>query len=445
MRIAIIGGGVSGMTTAWFLEDGHEVTLFDRESHLGGHVLTCPVPMGNRLVYAETGPRFFFDAGHPHFLALLRLLDVRATWCEARLAFFNRARSDTLVMPPRSLGQILSLVRSPMVLRHALSLHRLAKAIQPVSLGCDWSPTLEEYLRRNGYPASFGPELVYPFLSACWGAPLTDIEQFPAYTLLKGMPRSPGQRPGTYEIEGGMSEYMRSFGRELTRVDLRLGVGVRRIRHGDGFRVEDEHGGEHRFDQVVVATSSRDAGMLLSGLQPADELAATIRRFRHFDVEVVVHGDPSFMPPRREDWSHVNLFDEGDHTWMTDWSGWRDDLPVFRTWMPPRRELPTPLYQCRRFHHLIMTPENVLLQRRIAALQGRSGVWIVGMYAVDIDNHESALLSAVPVAQALAPESPNLRRLLREVTNERAHDSLRPPAPSGPSSIARGSSIAGLR
>ena len=286
----------------------------------------------------------------------------------------------------------------------------------------DWSLTLPEYLRLNGYASSFGPEFIYPFLAACWGASLEDLQQFPAYSLLKGLQLTPGRPAGTYEIDGGMSGYMRAFGRELSQVELRLGVGIRRIRCADGFQIEDEQGSERRFDQVVVATSSRDAAKLLSGLPPADDLLAVIQRFRHFETEIVIHGDPAFMPPQRADWSHINLFDEGDHSWMTDWSGWRHGLPVFRTWMPPRRALPTPLHHRRQFHHLIMTPENATLQRRIAALQGRAGIWLVGMYAVDVDNHESALLSAVPLARAMAPESPNLRRLLREVRTHDTHD-----------------------
>lgn len=432
MRIAIIGGGVSGMAAAWFLQHGHEITLFDRDSHLGGHALTFPVDVHGHRVHAETGPRFFFDGPYPYFLTLLRLLGLRLTFCKARIAFFRRARRHTLVLPPRTLRQVGALLRSPRVLRHVLCLNRLSHATHVVSQGRDWSLTLQQYLPQNGYPAAFGPDFIYPFLSACWGASLTEIQGFPAYTLLKGMQRSPGQPAGTYEIDGGMSEYMRAFGRELTRVELRLGTGVRRIRRADGYSIEDERGEEQRFDQVVLATSARDAAKLLSGLQEAEALLEVIQRFRHFEAEIVVHGDPSFMPPRRADWSHINLFDEGDHAWMTDWSGWRHGLPVFRTWMPPRREPPAPLYCRRRFHHLIMTPESATLQRRIAALQGRAGIWLAGMYAVDVDNHESALLSAVPLAQALAPESPNLDRLLRAVRNERRHDLSILPRPLDP-------------
>jgi uncharacterized protein with NAD-binding domain and iron-sulfur cluster len=40
MRIAIIGGGTAGLTTAYLLHEAHEVTLFEREAHLGGNVRT---------------------------------------------------------------------------------------------------------------------------------------------------------------------------------------------------------------------------------------------------------------------------------------------------------------------------------------------------------------------------------------------------------------------
>ena len=39
-RIAVIGSGVSGLTAAYVLARGHEVTLFDADDRLGGHAHT---------------------------------------------------------------------------------------------------------------------------------------------------------------------------------------------------------------------------------------------------------------------------------------------------------------------------------------------------------------------------------------------------------------------
>src|SRR5262249_19543396 len=158
----------------------------------------------------------------------------------------------------------------------------------------------------------------------------------------------------------------------------------------------------HHFDQLIVATSSRDAATLLRDVPAASEMHAAVAAFRHFDTDIVIHGDASLMPRNRGDWAHTNLFFDRELAWMSDWQGMRDDLPVFRSWLPNGRATPHPLFARRRFHHLIMSPENAVLQRRIAALQGARGLWVTGMYAADVDNHESALLSAIVPARALA-------------------------------------------
>jgi hypothetical protein len=79
-----------------------------------------------------------------------------------------------------------------------------------------------------------------------------------------------------------------------------------------------------------------------------------------------------------------------------------------------------------------MTPENAVVQRRIATVQGDSGLWVTGMYAVDVDNHESALLSALVPVMALAPRSENLGRLFGAVADDAAHGLDVLPVPFSP-------------
>ena len=420
MRIGIIGAGISGMAAAWMLQDEHQVTLFDQNPRLGGHVETLPITVDGHTVDAELGPRFFFDASYPYFVALLDMLGVRLRWVEARVSFTDLRRGSAVVMPPRSLHHLAAYARDPRIVRHMLSLRRLIDEQPAVSRARDYTVSFQQYLAQRGFPPSFGPELVYPFLAACWGTSIEHIMDFPAYSLLKGMPR--GTRVGFYEVEGGMAHYIRALGNRLGRVDVRVGTRVRRIDRRNCFFVEDAHGGWHPFDQLVVATPTRDAASLLGGVACAKEMRAAVAAFGHFDVEIAIHGDPSFMPRDRRDWCHNNLFVDGGATWMTDWQGIGSGAPVFRTWLPEGRAQPSPLYARRHFHHVLMTPENAVLQRRIAAVQGDAGLWVTGMYAVDIDNHESALLSAIVPVRALSPRSKNLRSLLAKVGDGACHD-----------------------
>jgi predicted NAD/FAD-binding protein len=50
-------------------------------------------------------------------------------------------------------------------------------------------------------------------------------------------------------------------------------------------------------------------------------------------------------------------------------------------------------------------------QKALQPYQGINNLWLAGIYMHDIDCHESAVVSGIKVAQALAPNSPRLRQL----------------------------------
>ena len=43
MNIAIIGSGIAGLTVAHHLHPEHEITVYEKEDHIGGHVHTLLV------------------------------------------------------------------------------------------------------------------------------------------------------------------------------------------------------------------------------------------------------------------------------------------------------------------------------------------------------------------------------------------------------------------
>ena len=50
MKIGVIGSGVSGLVSALTLQEKFEVSLFEKNSKLGGHSNTC-------LLYTSPSPR----------------------------------------------------------------------------------------------------------------------------------------------------------------------------------------------------------------------------------------------------------------------------------------------------------------------------------------------------------------------------------------------------
>ncbi len=88
--------------------------------------------------------------------------------------------------------------------------------------------------------------------------------------------------------------------------------------------------------------------------------------------------------------------------------------------------MPTALYHIRTYDHLKITLDHFRAQRSLVALQGennfkekKKNIWLAGLYMHDIDCHESAIMSAVNIAQVLDPQSENLRLLM--VQNQAGH------------------------
>ena len=85
MRVAIIGSGISGLSTAYFLHKQHEIEVFEAESWIGGHTHTIDVDG----LAIDTGFIVFNDRTYPNFQGLMDRLGVSYRPTEMSFAVRN--------------------------------------------------------------------------------------------------------------------------------------------------------------------------------------------------------------------------------------------------------------------------------------------------------------------------------------------------------------------
>jgi predicted NAD/FAD-binding protein len=89
MKIAVIGGGVAGMAAAWNLQSRAEVSVFEADNRLGGHVDTHSLLVAGRTYSLDSAFTVFNPSSYPEFSRWLGELGVATQSAEASFSVRN--------------------------------------------------------------------------------------------------------------------------------------------------------------------------------------------------------------------------------------------------------------------------------------------------------------------------------------------------------------------
>jgi predicted NAD/FAD-binding protein len=414
MRIAVVGAGISGLASAWLLARAHEVTLYEANDYLGGHVHTHEIELGGARVAVDTGFIVFNPMHYPLFDRLLAELGVATQPTTMSFAVKNETsgleynasdlgglfcRGANLVSPRfwRMLGDILRFYReAPALLQ------------QP-----DAGPTLGEYLAAQRYSAAFRDDHLVPMASALWSAPSARILEFPAQYLVRFLANhrmlQVHGRPPWRVVAGGSQSYVRALRRRWT-VRERIGCAVRRVRRdGESVAIDSAAGGE-RYDQVVLACHSDQALALLAdaSARERDILGA----IAYQENDAVLHTDIRLLPRRRRAWAAWNALVPGDagapctvSYCMNLLQSLTTPEPLIVTLNRTADIAADRILRRMRYQHPVHTAASVAAQARKAEIQGANRTWFAGAYW-GFGFHEDGMQSAVDVARALGVSWP---------------------------------------
>jgi predicted NAD/FAD-binding protein len=309
MKVAIVGGGSSGLVSAYLLSQRHEVTMFEADSRLGGHTHTVDVEVDGECHAVDTGFIVYNEATYPLFVRLLERLGVETQ--PSDMSFGVACERTGLEWGSRSVRGILAqpsnLVRPSFIgmLRDVARFNREAPELLVMG---DEKLTLGDYLEGSGYGRSFIDHYIIAMGAAVWSAGPSDFLRFPAaafvrffanHGLLSMSPDVPWR-----VIRGGSYRYLDKIVAPFaSRVRLSQRVRGLRRRLAGGVELLCPDGPEC-FDSVVLALHGDQALALHQA--PTDTERKLLGSIAYQDNDVVLHTDTSVLPRRNAAWASWN-------------------------------------------------------------------------------------------------------------------------------------------
>ncbi|WP_111639062.1 NAD(P)/FAD-dependent oxidoreductase [Marinomonas shanghaiensis] len=319
MKIAIIGSGISGLTSAYLLQQQHDITVFESADRIGGHTATVEVKeaQGSRAI--DTGFIVFNDWTYPNFIRLMDELGVASKATE--MSFSVSCQDTGLEYGGNNLNTLFAQRRNLLnfsfigMLKDILRFNK--EAIQDLESGqLKEGVTLGEYLQEKGYGHRFASHYLIPMGSAIWSSTLDEMMAFPLVFFVRFFKNhgllSVNDRPQWRVIEGGSSAYLKPL-IDTFKDRIQLGATIDKVHRSEtNVVIHFADGSTQAFDQVVFACHSDQALALLA--DPSVDEQAVLSALPYRNNDVVLHTDTRLLPKKKLAWSSWNYHLGKDRT-----------------------------------------------------------------------------------------------------------------------------------
>lgn len=410
-RIAIIGSGISGLASAYFLNRKHDVVLFEAGGYLGGHTNTVDVTLEGRCHGVDTGFLVYNERTYPNLVALFDELGVDSIASD--MSFGVSMDGGALEWAGSSLDTVFAQrlnAGSPSFLRMLWDiLHFNRNAERFLQWSKQTALTLGQLLQQEGYGARFRDAYLLPMAAAIWSSSPSDILQFPAATFLRfclnhGLLQV-NDRPQWRTVAGGARHYVQKIAATLP--DIRLNTPVHSVRRSAGrMQVWSNGAGAGEFDAVVFATHAPTTLAMLHDASQTER--AILGGVRYQPNTAYLHTDANLMPRRRKVWSAWNYLagaqSDGQRPvcvsyWLNQLQALPFETPVIVTLNPHTLPADSKMLAKFDYAHPVMDLATVRAQQQLAQIQGKGGVWFAGAWT-GYGFHEDGLKSALRIAAA---------------------------------------------
>ena len=408
MKIAIIGSGISGLTTGYLLSRNHDITMFEKNDYIGGHTHTHKIDHEGKSLSIDSGFIVYNERTYPNFIKILDQLGVERQL--TRMGFSVKSEKDNLEYAGHSLNGLFaqrSNIFRPSFIRMLGSMNRFNQESRKDLPSIDPKTTLGDYLLKNNYSTEFIQHFIIPIGAAIWSTVPTDMMNISAVFFIRFF-ENHGllqiiNRPNWWVIKGGSKRYVDKIIAKF-KDKIRLSTPVKNVKRDKdlvkiSFGLDGEN--EEDFDAVVFATHSDQSLALLE--QPTKDEVEILGSIIYQKNDAVLHFDDTILPKRKTAWSSWNYYldhDQSKPVALTYNMNILQGIVSSKTFCVTlnTQELidPEKVIKYLNYEHPLFTLSSLKAQEQKSKISGKNNTYYCGAYWHN-GFHEDGVVSALDV------------------------------------------------
>jgi predicted NAD/FAD-binding protein len=420
-RLAIIGGGMGGLSTAYFCDSEWTIDLFESRSELGGNADTVIIQEDGQDLSVDVGADSFNPGTHPMYWALLQEIDAIRS---------PKSADDLLIEVPATLSIFDARTRRPLFasthplhsLNYAINFAMFARAaLRFLSRNPSCDVTAGEWFDRRWLDRSFKQNALLPWLASltCYSVETFKTQSMLSFLLLfaRTFPESIFRSPKSYNSSIGLGGILKMLPARCQNLSIHTNAAVSKLEEVNGLWFIETPSERHGpYENVIVNAPPYASRGFMSTLP--SELLDLLGKHEYYSARIVIHRDPIYMPADRNYWCSHNAAVDVDSCEGSVWLGSArknaktgKPIQLFKSWASKRELQPKDILAERTFLHPMLSPDTMRATKQLRNWQGFKGLFFTGHYMTLTDLQETALYSGMAVAKVLNPASQRLQSL----------------------------------
>ncbi|MBW1898668.1 MAG: FAD-dependent oxidoreductase [Deltaproteobacteria bacterium] len=411
-RVAIIGGGIAGLTAAYQLNKRHDIVLFEKDGRLGGNAHTITTECG--LTF-DISVAVFGKNSYPNFVKLLDKLDIkRIKFSGSGIGMQNLDTKEEFFSTPFSLkgliAQKLVTFHPRVVLGMLMGFIAMRNAINFYKEGKLDGLTMREALELvPGYTEEIimGQMFIFCLVSSMYYEEIMDAPAslFFGKAFVHNDFFSIKAWYSLFTAENNTQSYVNALASNFSDKIVLNSKIKQVIRNDEGVVLKMENSDEQDFEKVVFACNADQALNLLE--EPTEEEKNILSAWKYKDGPIVVHQDKSSFPEKEYYNLYTFLYSKNEGRVHTSVSGHIRNLkhipddckfissqhpnfPILEELVEYRKVFRTPIYDSASFATI----------KDLPSLNGKMNTYYCGSH-FGYGLHEDAVTSAIEVSRML--------------------------------------------